>query len=214
MENTRLCIVRHGQTENNAKHIMQGHLDSPLNEIGRNQARLLGARLKKNDCFDVIIASDLQRAWDTAKILQKFLDIPLVADPRWREICLGSWQGQSWEMLTDKDCNTRQFYLRSWYDYKEHGGESWRDIGKRIHSVLLDVLCQYAGQSVLVVTHGGIARIAIIEALNLVPQYYPMIFSNTSISELIYSEKCWWIKRLNDAAHLEGINNEIAPAAI
>ena len=214
MENTRLCIVRHGETENNAKHIIQGQLDSPLNETGCEQARLLGARLKEDDCFDVMIASDLQRAWKTAKILQKYLDIPLIRDVRWREICLGSWQGQSWAMLKEKNYNTRQFYLQSWYDYKEHGGESWRDAGKRIRSALSDFLCQYAGRSILTVTHGGMARIAIIEALNLVPRYYPMVFSNASISELVYAEDCWWLKRLNDVAHLEGIGNEIAPAAI
>ena len=65
---TTLYLVRHGQTEENAANILQGHLPGHLNEEGREQAARLRDRLKDIQ-FDALYSSDLKRCRDTARVL-------------------------------------------------------------------------------------------------------------------------------------------------
>lgn len=88
---TRVLLVRHGQSEWNADGRWQGQADPPLTELGHAQAlhaaRSLGV-------VDVIVASDLQRAADTAARLSSELGVgPLVLDPDLRERDAGQWSG-------------------------------------------------------------------------------------------------------------------------
>ena len=65
-----LDIVRHGQTQGNAKQIVEGIIDTPLNEKGRQQAKYAGEWLK-NETYDFVFTSDLERAKETASIIMK-----------------------------------------------------------------------------------------------------------------------------------------------
>jgi broad specificity phosphatase PhoE len=73
----------------------------------------------------------------------------------------------------------------------------------RIRKALQNIYEQYITKNILVVTHGGSIRLAIMEALKLPSRHYPFIFENTSITELVYKENRWWLSRMNDASHLE-----------
>ena len=71
-----LYLVRHGQTNDNFKSIVQGRIDNPLNDIGRSQAKETGLKLKKlNIKFDAIYSSPLIRAKESAEIINKELNI-------------------------------------------------------------------------------------------------------------------------------------------
>ena len=59
-----LCLIRHGETEENLKRILQGHLPGSLSDTGKKQAAELKDKLCLND-FDSIVSSDLKRATDT-----------------------------------------------------------------------------------------------------------------------------------------------------
>ena len=71
----KMIVVRHGQSEANAKRVLQGHLDSPLSNQGRLQARKLAQRMitTGNSSFDLMYSSDLSRAAETAKIISQIL---------------------------------------------------------------------------------------------------------------------------------------------
>ena len=88
----RLILLRHGQTTYNATNRMQGHLDSPLSETGLAQARS-AAELVAKLGGSKIVASDLQRAANTAQIIADRLGLPVSTDARLRETHLGEWQG-------------------------------------------------------------------------------------------------------------------------
>lgn len=77
-----IYFVRHGETAENAGGVVQGQTDVPLNENGLIQARLVGERLK-NEPFDVILSSDLQRAAITARSIANGREI--IYTPRLRE---------------------------------------------------------------------------------------------------------------------------------
>ena len=88
---TRVLLIRHGQSEWNADGRWQGQADPPLTDLGRQQAwhaaRSLGV-------VDAIVASDLQRATDTALVLSNELGVgPLVLEPGLRERDAGEWSG-------------------------------------------------------------------------------------------------------------------------
>lgn len=92
----QLFLVRHGETEENAQQILQGHLPGHLTTNGRKQAEDLAQDLATHYApFDVMLVSDLQRTRDTAAILNKVLHIPtLLLCPLLRERDWGSFTGK------------------------------------------------------------------------------------------------------------------------
>ncbi|MGB0453030.1 MAG: histidine phosphatase family protein [Bacteriovoracaceae bacterium] len=87
-----LYLFRHGETDWNKAKRIQGHIDIPLNDTGRSQATTLGEKLKETP-LDIIYTSDLQRAFETAKIVRSKNSYPLISDTRLRELHLGEAQG-------------------------------------------------------------------------------------------------------------------------
>ena len=89
---TRLYLTRHGQTEWNVERRMQGQQDSPLTELGKEQAKWLGERLHDVG-LDVIFSSSSGRAIRTAEIIRGTRKISIIPSDNLREIALGQWAG-------------------------------------------------------------------------------------------------------------------------
>ena len=81
MSQIELILSRHGETEENKLHIMQGQLPGHLSELGKQQAKALAETLDKEE-LDVIVCSDLARSYDTA-----------MAVARWRLLFFAKWIG-------------------------------------------------------------------------------------------------------------------------
>lgn len=145
---TRLLLVRHGQSIWNADGRWQGQADPPLSALGRLQAfhaaKAVGA-------VDVIIASDLERARDTALIISEAIGVgPVVIEPGLRERSAGEWSGL-----------TRDEIEAEWPGYldarkRPPGWESDESVLERVGEVLVRIEEEYEGADVLVVTHGGV----------------------------------------------------------
>jgi broad specificity phosphatase PhoE len=151
---TTLLLTRHGETDWNAERRWQGHSDPPLNERGREQARELAAAL---DGVDVIYASDLARARETAEIVAARLGLEVRLDPRLRERAFGTWEGKSFDELEEHFPEA----LGRWRTGETHGpddAEPYQDFSRRVGSFLEDVLSSHPGDHVLVVGHGGSIR--------------------------------------------------------
>ena len=86
----KIYLARHGQTEENLARIFQGHLPGTLTTEGREQARILGEKLKDVE-LDAVVSSDLQRCKDTVEIAVGNRCLPWVTTPLLREIDWGSW---------------------------------------------------------------------------------------------------------------------------
>jgi len=137
----RLIVVRHGETEENKKGLMQGHTPGTLSELGKKQARTLGEKLA-NEKIDAIYSSDLARAYDTAKIIAKNLPgIPLITDEALREIDCSPYTGGK---DAEIDWNNRPPEM-----------ESRIQIMKRIRKFLARIQKQHPNESLLIVTHCG-----------------------------------------------------------
>lgn len=153
---TRLIVWRHGNTDWNAANRVQGQLDIPLNDLGREQAATaapLLAALRP----DALFASDLRRAVATAETLAALTGLPIRTDPRLRERYYGLWQG-----LTNSELWAR-FPVESarWRAGDPDPGcevESLDDLGKRVGAALQEAADAAPGGTIVVATHGGAAR--------------------------------------------------------
>lgn len=151
----KLYIVRHGQSEYNAKHLVCGSTDAPLTEKGLAQAAetaAMIAEIHKTHPIDLIIASPKQRSLDTGRAIQAACgDIPLILDPRIQEIDFGESEGLS---TRDQDFQNR----KAQFPYVHGEGESMLRFVHRIYSFLDDIRVTYAGKTVLLACHNGVAR--------------------------------------------------------
>jgi broad specificity phosphatase PhoE len=193
-----ITIVRHGQSESNAAGLWQGQHDSPLTEIGRAQASRLAQRLAGKD-FDLVVASDLSRASDTAAAVSDRVEI----DKQWRELDLGEWESKSREHIEEHD-RERLEALRGGEDVPLGGGERLSEFHGRIGEAF-ERLRERAdvGSRVLVVAHGGVIAALTRLVLDL-PQGPPAFgpLENTSLTRFRVSDRGPYLLSYNDASHL------------
>lgn len=148
----KLILIRHGQTEENAGDIVQGHLDGALSELGREQAAAIGTFLSGLE-IDAVYASDLQRALTTAVLaLASSTGAPaVVKDPRLREQSFGVFEGQPVEDLL-VDMRDRG---QDWVTFYPEGGESRALLRTRAQAFLEDIVCAHQCGTVVAFTHYG-----------------------------------------------------------
>nr|MBQ8252772.1 histidine phosphatase family protein [Lachnospiraceae bacterium] len=156
----RLYIIRHGETEWNKVKRLQGQTDIPLAEEGIRLARETGEGMK-NLPIDLVISSPLTRAVQTAQILTKGRDIPILTDERIIEISFGDWEG---ECMFDSEVLPPDF-RRLFYEDPLHcvcppDGETFAEVCKRTGAFYQSLLehPDYAGKNILISTHGAASR--------------------------------------------------------
>ena len=143
-------MLRHGQTDWNQAGYVQGRYDVPLNENGREQARLAGKELK-DVSIDVCYCSPLIRAKETALIALEGRNVPMVYDDRLVEMAYGVYEGTHWKGEAYQR-NRRMLAMRY------PGGESYLDVAHRAFSFLDEIQDEAKEKNILIVCHGGIAR--------------------------------------------------------
>jgi probable phosphoglycerate mutase len=165
---TRLIVWRHGNTDWNRDDRVQGQLDTPLNDLGREQAAEAAAILARRRP-DAIVSSDLSRALDTAAALATLTGLPVRPDERLRERFYGAWQGRT---LAEAAAGFPAEFAR-WRHGDQAPGcdiESQDDLGKRVGAALQEAVDSNPGGTVVVATHGGGARQGIAWLLGWPPE--------------------------------------------
>ena len=146
----KLYVARHGQTDWNALNKVCGSTNRPLNEKGVQQAEALGERVK-NLGIDVIVASPMTRAQQTAKAVSLALGIDIITDDRLREHDYGAFEGVD----RGRDEYWQQKYL---FASKFPQGESVLQLAQRVYNAIEDAKEKYPDKTVLFVCHGGVSR--------------------------------------------------------
>lgn len=143
---TELCLIRHGETEWNLKGLTQGSTDIPLNELGREQARLTGAHLT-GERWDALYASDLSRARETAAIIGGEVGLPApVTDARLRERGFGEAEGLGVDVRKSRYTDSSSI----------PGAEPWAQVSERGIEALEEIVRKHDGRRLIVVSHGGL----------------------------------------------------------
>jgi broad specificity phosphatase PhoE len=197
-------FVRHGESIGNAQSRWQGQSDYELTEKGRAQARALGERWKAEGVkFDMIIASPLVRAKETAEIIAAALGGPVEYDPVLLERHIGEMEG-----LTAEEVRKRPQppYVTPYDSIGGQGEGDWA-LFLRAGQALQKLLRRPAG-SYLIVSHGGLLNQLMHAIIGIAPHVDPsgvrFRFDNTAFARVIYYpyQHRWTIDVLNDRAHL------------
>ena len=185
--NRLLVLARHGQSEWNLKNLFTGWKDPGLTDLGIEEARNAGRRLKEMGVqFDVAFTSDLGRAQRTCKLILEEIgqpDLKTIADQALNERDYGDLSG-----LNKDDARARwgaeQVHLwRRSYDVQPPGGESLKDTVARVLPYYVqEILPQVMrGESVLVAAHGNSLRALVMVLDRLTPETIPTVELDTGL---------------------------------
>ena len=153
MEKTIFYMVRHGESEANKRDAYLGHYDLPLTETGRKQAEM-AADFAATLGADVIYASDLSRARHTAFATARRLGLPVYAAPQVREMYMGQWEGMSFDRVRSEYAELFRIWSGNLANGLAPGGETVRDLQKRVKDAMTRIAQANPGKRVLVFSHG------------------------------------------------------------
>lgn len=161
---TSLLLIRHGETDWNARHLYLGRTNIPLNETGIQQAQHLAAHLmEKHPGIAVIYSSDLDRASQTAFYTAQKFHLPVSRTPQLREIDFGEVEGLP---VKEVEAQYGRDYTSLLTVYREErwklplfpGGESHHDLLSRVQNELRGIAESHPGKTIAVFAHGRVIR--------------------------------------------------------
>lgn len=202
---TTLLLLRHGETEWNLSGRWQGQAaDTPLTELGRQQARIVAGRLRSYS-IDAIYSSDLLRAYETAEIIGQALGVaPIIADPALRESDIGGWTGLTWDEITVRFPHEVAAMFAG-QEVRRGGGESYAELQARLAVAAERIAARHPGQTVLLVSHGAALRSLVAHVLDasLAQMHRIAIGGNTALSVVQMRNGHLRLISYNDTAHLD-----------
>lgn len=201
----RIYMVRHGETDWNATSKLQGHSNVPLSDNGRRQAELLGKRLAALK-FDGFYASDLTRAYETARIISQHHGSQEIKTlPELRELNFGLWEGLSISEIKGRYPEE----IKQWWETplvtRIPGGESLGEVVKRTVAAVKKIVENHVQGNVILVSHGGVIRSVVGTVLGMdMNKYWRLRQDNACLNIVDFPE---WDKGIlmlfNDRSHLE-----------
>lgn len=170
MKQIELILSRHGETEENKLHIMQGQMPGHLSDLGKQQAELLADQFKSEQ-LDVIVCSDLARSYDTAMAVAHRKGLTPVATPLLREM--------DWGIYTGKVANEMDFMNLP------ETVESIDTLYKRAADFIRFLQNNFPEKRILAIGHGGFNRAIIAQLEHLPPEkilVLPIMKNTTCLS--------------------------------
>ncbi len=196
----RLILTRHGQTDANVNHLLQGQSDGQLNAIGWQEVERLGNALK-NMHLDVIISSDMVRAKDTASAIASHHGLPIITTPLVREWNCGEWDGKPAEEFIEivRNLTIPLSQLRP------PGGETLAEVQARARAFVNDVTEKYSGKTVVLCSHGDFLRMVISVLMNKTIEEADSTYrmENASFSMFELDNAAWKMVAFNQMPPLE-----------
>lgn len=205
---TRICFIRHGETDWNVAKRIQGQTDIPLNETGRAQA--LALAFKAAHChFDAIYSSDLMRARDTAGMLaaRRGLDIRIL--PQLRERHFGIFQGLTAAEGLQLHPGVHARYIARDPDHDFETGESMHTFAARVEAAVIEMTRRHDKQTIAAVTHAGVLDI-LYRKSTARPLHTPRDFTlpNCALNWFRFDAQGWHLEAWDDHHFLAGVIKE------
>ncbi|EUB72438.1 Phosphoglycerate mutase [Pseudomonas sp. GM41(2012)] len=158
----RLDLLRHGETELGGG--LRGSLDDALTEKGWAQMR---AAVVEQGPWDRLVSSPLQRCARFAEELGAQLGLPVQLDKDLQELHFGVWEGQSAAALMETDAEALGLFWADPYSFTPPQGEPVVDFSTRVLAAVERLQATYAGERVLLISHGGVMRLLLAQARGL-----------------------------------------------
>ncbi|MEK8130080.1 histidine phosphatase family protein [Paenibacillus filicis] len=191
---TQITWIRHGNTQWNVEKRAQGHTNNPLNEAGFAQARAVAARLA-GEVWDVMYASDLLRAKQTAEHIAEAAGIPVIHyDVRLREVHGGLIEGTTEE-------ERLQRWGSDWRSRTDLNTETPEESAKRGGAFVAELEERHPGGRILIVSHGAIIRRTLHGLIPDIATDRPL--SNTSVTVISKAGDRWQYDLYDSTTHLD-----------
>jgi 2,3-bisphosphoglycerate-dependent phosphoglycerate mutase len=207
---TELILIRHGQSHANVNPVVAGMRgDRGLTDLGHQQARRLRERLRVEEfTADVLYASTLPRAQQTAEYVADAVGLPVTEDDELQELRVGEADGMSNDDWSARWPGLRESLSARPYQEFAPGGESWATFLGRVGSALTCLVTRHPDQRVLAVTHGGVVHAAFAMAFGFGPTVAAVRINpeNTSLTRWHHQHDPgpphWTLESFNDVVHL------------
>lgn len=181
-----LWLVRHGESRGNLEQRIQGWDDSPLTDLGREQARLAAERLQQEASISAVVSSPLRRAAETAKIIGQTLGVAVRFDERLNEYNFGPLNGMTREDIAKYYPQVPAAWKANEFWDPLPGEEGDPALEARVKAAIDDILDGMIEETaVAVVTHGGVLNACLRTTLGIVDRgWRTFAFDNASVSLL------------------------------
>ncbi|WP_028621661.1 alpha-ribazole phosphatase family protein [Pseudomonas sp. Ant30-3] len=158
----RLDLLRHGETELGGG--LRGSLDDALTDKGWAQMR---AAAVEQGPWNRLISSPLQRCARFAEALGEQLELPVQLEKDLQELHFGAWEGQSAAALMETDADALGSFWGDPYAFTPPQGERVADFSTRVLAAVERLHAAYAGERLLLISHGGVMRLLLAQARGL-----------------------------------------------
>lgn len=200
---TELILIRHGVTAWNRERRFQGQIDTPLSDIGLAQARITADRLAGRS-VTALYSSDLRRALQTAEPISAALRLPVRIEPGIRERNYGAFEGRTFdEIQRDLPEAFERWRAREVDFVISEGAETLASFAQRVARAMVEVASRHPGESIALVTHGGVLDCAYRVATGLAldaPRKHAVL--NASLNTVVWSGGRFDLAAWADIAHL------------
>jgi len=185
----KVLLVRHAQSEANVSRMLQGQTDGTLTEKGLTQAHILADHFSDKS-IDMIISSDLYRAYKTAQIVAEKQSLEVVTTQSLREWNAGVLDGLPAASL-EEAITKSQLPLG---EFTPDGGESFSQLRDRAIKFMATLKTHSQGQVIMVCTHGDLLRVLVGSILEKDLESSMIIeFDNTSYTTIVLNNNSQWI---------------------
>jgi broad specificity phosphatase PhoE len=209
---TSIYLVRHGQTAWNKEEIFRGRTDIPLDETGLKQAELLAEYFKGMEVHR-IYSSNLSRAWETALKIAGFHNLKVQPLEGILDMSFGNWEGRPHQEIRENHRDTYRQWVEEPHLVKLPGGEGLDDVRVRAMAAMEEVIRNYPGKTVILVTHRVICKVLICAILGLDNSHFWQITQDTTAINLIQYRKGKYILSLmNETCHLKPLKERMQKA--
>ncbi|GAB4115055.1 MAG: alpha-ribazole phosphatase [Candidatus Caldatribacteriota bacterium] len=206
----KLILIRHGESEGNAKRQFSGSQNVNLTDQGIKQAERLAFRLRKVS-VDEVYCSDLRRAQHTAEIIFKNHQVNIISNSNFREINFGAWEGYTFEEVMaryGKNTEIKLWMTNLPEEVHFPEGESLSVFNKRVMGELNKIIGKDTqkeiSKTIALVVHGGTIRVILCNALKINLKYMWNIEQHSTALNIIhYYEGQAFVRLINDTTHLE-----------
>jgi len=207
---SRLFLVRHGETEANVAGVWQGGQgDDPLNDRGLRQSAAVASYLADQEPIATVYTSPLRRARQTAEAIAQATGAPVVEVAGLREYDIGDLEGVTAEEITRLWAS----FVEKWRtdpDLAPPGGDSARQFALRLHTALSGIILAASGQTVVVVSHQGALATGLAALAGQLHRWKDYQMSNCAVSLLVCAgDEPPRVEFFNVAEHLSDIGSEV-----
>ena len=210
VEPTRIIAIRHGETTWNVDTRIQGHLDIPLNAIGRWQAERLADALR-DEPITAIYASDLSRAWETAQYVGHTQGLRVIKEVALRERDFGDFEGKTFAEIEVLLPEQSLRWRKRDPEFYPAGGESLVALRTRVMEVAERLAALHPGEQIALVGHGGVMDVLYRAATRLdiqAPRTWAL--GNAAINRLLWTPEGFALIGWADMQHLDDVLDEAA----